>query len=164
MATLSIGLLLTSIPLRTSFSPQHSWASPFRAFLLPDDRRKVSLPLSAFALFYKTIPALYRRCNGLIPPGKPSSSFATQTINPGRRLSALLGLSTSQASPSSNPPAKASPLHGSLLTLEINPPYDEPTPESQGLLKLEAWLSPSEEGAGLYGLSHQRCSLPVQNP
>jgi len=67
-----------------------------------------------------------------------------------------LGLSTSQASPSLNPCVKASPLYASLLTLEMNPPYDEPIPESQGLLKLKAWLSPSVEGAGLFGLSHQQ--------
>jgi len=67
-----------------------------------------------------------------------------------------LGLSTSQASPSSNPPIKASPLYGSLLTLNFQPPYKDWNSESQGLLKLEAWLSPSEEGAGLFGLSHQR--------
>jgi len=49
LATLST-CLPAPYPVEASFSPQRSWASPFRALLLPRDRKKVSLPLSAPAL------------------------------------------------------------------------------------------------------------------
>jgi len=62
----------TPSPLEAFFSLQRSWASPFRAFLLPGDRGGVSSPLSAPALCHKTPSALHRRFSGLLPPGKPS--------------------------------------------------------------------------------------------
>jgi hypothetical protein len=40
-------------PLEASFSSQHSGASPFRAFLLLSDRRRLSSPLSALALLHQ---------------------------------------------------------------------------------------------------------------
>lgn len=66
------------------------------------------------------------------PESHPPLSPPRRLIQVGG-LSALLGLPTSQASPSSDPPGKASPLPGSLLTLEMKPPHDDLTSESQGL-------------------------------
>jgi len=57
--------------LEASFSPQRSWASLFRAFLLPGDRESLSGPPSVLALPDKTITTLPRRFNGLLPPRKP---------------------------------------------------------------------------------------------
>jgi len=56
------------IPLRASFSPQRSWDSPFKAFLLQGDLERFPFLLSTLAILYKTIPALYRRFSGLSPP------------------------------------------------------------------------------------------------
>jgi len=53
LATLS-ARLSTLDPLEASFSSRRSGASPFRAFLLSSDRKKVSLLLSARALSYQT--------------------------------------------------------------------------------------------------------------
>jgi hypothetical protein len=60
-------------PLRTSetsFSPQRSWASPFKAFLLPHDRITLSNNPSALALPYKTLPDLVNTLQRLQPTGK----------------------------------------------------------------------------------------------
>lgn len=94
--------------LEASFSPQHSWASPFKALLLPGDRKKVSLLLSALALPYKTFQALYRRFSGLLPPEKPCSFLHPDVL---RRVGAScsLGLSNLSGSPSADPPKRASP-------------------------------------------------------
>jgi hypothetical protein len=54
----------------TSFSPQRSWASPFKAFLLPHDRTTLSNDPSAHALPYKTLPDLVPALQRLQPTGK----------------------------------------------------------------------------------------------
>jgi len=54
-------------PSEASFSPQRSWASLFRAFLLHKDRKTLSdSPLRSHALF-QTLAALDRRLSGLLP-------------------------------------------------------------------------------------------------
>jgi len=60
-------LLQTS---ETSFSSQHSWASPFKAFLLPHDQITLSNDPSAPALPYKTLPDLVPALQRLKPTGK----------------------------------------------------------------------------------------------
>jgi len=64
---------LAFLPLEASFSSQRSWASPFRAFLLLGDRRRVPSPPSTPALVAKTLARLYApRFSGFAPPKKPS--------------------------------------------------------------------------------------------
>lgn len=61
-------LLLVLIPLRASFSPQRSWDSPFKAFLLQGDLERFPFLSSTLAISCKTIPALHRRFSGFSPP------------------------------------------------------------------------------------------------
>jgi hypothetical protein len=82
LATLSVTSVVP--PLEASFSSPRSWASPFRAFLLPRGRKGVSTSPSARALPTKTFPASIRRSDGLIPREKPVPFFAPGKINSGR--------------------------------------------------------------------------------
>jgi len=84
LATLSVTSVVP--PLEASFSSPRSWAFPFRALLLPRDRKGVSTSPSALALPTKTFPASIRRSDGFLPRGKPVPSFAPGTINSGRGL------------------------------------------------------------------------------
>jgi len=58
-------------PLETSFSPQRSWASLFRAFLRCGDQEPVSRPFLRPRAFPQNRSALYRRLGGFIPPHQP---------------------------------------------------------------------------------------------
>jgi hypothetical protein len=78
--------LQPSQPLEASFSSQRSWASPSRAFLLPDDRSWVSPEPSAPALPCETSSASHRRSSGFLPSEKPSPYLPPQTSNPRRGL------------------------------------------------------------------------------
>lgn len=55
----------TSPPSEASFSSRHSWAFPFRAFLLFGCRRILSKPPAVLTLLFKTSSASNRRLNGL---------------------------------------------------------------------------------------------------
>jgi hypothetical protein len=63
--------LLVPRPWEAFFSPQRSWASPFRAFLRPGDPRPVSRSPLRPRAFPQNPSALYRRLGGLLPPGQP---------------------------------------------------------------------------------------------
>jgi hypothetical protein len=78
--------------LKASFSSQRSWASLFRAFLLPSDRIAVSRNSLRSCAFLPNLPAWYRRSSGLLPPGKPCPLLASRRISPGRNTLALLRL------------------------------------------------------------------------
>jgi hypothetical protein len=132
---------LASDPLEASFSSQHSWASLFRALLLLSDRGRVSSPLSALALPYKTFQALYRRFNGFLPLNKPSPFLRPECLvqvggSCSPELFHLLG------SPSADPPKEASPFSRSPHALGLTPPLDEIRPEPQGLSVSGLALSP----------------------
>jgi len=96
-------------PSRASFSSQRSWALPFRAFLLPGDRRKVSLPHPLLRFAARPVRASCRRFSGLIPPGKPRPSSPPEVL---RRVGAVCspGVSHLPGSPAGNPRRKASPF------------------------------------------------------
>jgi len=100
----------TPYPSEASFSSQHSWASPFRAFFLPSDRSEgFPSPLRSCALLqnhYDLVPALQR----LAPTEKAGLLLAPQRFRSGRNLSCSPGLSNLSGSPSANPPRKSSPL------------------------------------------------------
>jgi len=61
-------------PLEASFSPQRSWASPFRALLRCRDREPVSRPPLRPRAFPQNRSALYRRLGGFDPPHQPCPS------------------------------------------------------------------------------------------
>jgi hypothetical protein len=82
-------------PSEASFSSQRSWASPFRAFLLPGDRQDVSTLSSAPALFQQTS----RPVAGAPAASAPRKSRPPQCprrFSSSRRLCSP-GLSASQA-------------------------------------------------------------------
>lgn len=54
-------------PWEASFSPQHSWASPFRALFRPDDREPISQSPLRPRAFPQNPSALYRRLGGFLP-------------------------------------------------------------------------------------------------
>jgi len=120
-------------PLEASFSLQRSWASPFRAFLLPGDRGRVSPSLSAPALFHKTPSALYRRFSGLIPPGKPSPF-----VPPGGLArvggSCSHGLSDLSGSPAADPSRKSSTPPGIPFHPSDPTSLRKPNPQVLGFL------------------------------
>jgi hypothetical protein len=69
--------------LETSFSPQRSWAFPFRALLLFDDQDEVTFISSALALFYTTFrPRI--GASAMSSRRKSRSPHCPQVIHPGR--------------------------------------------------------------------------------
>jgi hypothetical protein len=86
------------LPSEASLSSQHSWASPSRAFLLPDDRPRVSpKPLRPRAS-HENLPASARRPDGFLPSEKPCPS-CPRVVTPGRNLLLSWAFSTSWALP-----------------------------------------------------------------
>jgi len=67
-------------PLEASFSPQRSWASPFRAFLRCRDRKPVSRSPLRPRAFPQNRSALYRRLGGLLPPHQPYPSLPPECL------------------------------------------------------------------------------------
>jgi hypothetical protein len=81
LATLSMVSALRG-PLEASFSPQRSWAFPFRALLLFDDQDEVTFTPSALALSCKTS----RPCTGasaISSRRKSRSPFCLPGSSPG---------------------------------------------------------------------------------
>jgi len=130
LATLSV--VSAPEPLEASSSPRHSWAPPFKAFLLHGDPENLSIPRSAPALSLKTFSASSRRSDGLLPPWKPYPSSLPDGLDPAGAL-ALLGFTTSQALPPSTAPHQhlsgrvAFPVLASLV------PHETGSPHPQGL-------------------------------
>jgi len=128
-------------PLGISFNPQRSWASLFRALLLPGDRRILSNPsLRSCASWqnpYDLAPALQR----LAPTRKAVPLLAAQVISSGRdRCSPEF--SDLSGSPSVNPWKRASPSFPSPLVLVSPQPYDQELSEPQGLPGRQLGSSP----------------------
>jgi len=76
-------------PSEASFSSQHSWASPFEAFLLDRDRLKVSFKPSAPAIAPETVPGLGTSLQRLPPTVKAVPLFAPGPLRPSRDLCSL---------------------------------------------------------------------------
>jgi len=95
---------------RASFSSQRSWASPFRALLLPDDRKKVTLPLSALAFPRKTLerPRADASAAWSHPRSRSPKSQPVFLRRVGDGYS--LGLTHLSGSLSEDPPREASPF------------------------------------------------------
>jgi len=141
-------------PSEASFSPQHPWALPFKAFLQMSDRGRVPSPLSAPALSRKTSYSLAPALQRLNPTHLAVPLFAPQSFTPGRGLMlswALRPLRLSLRMPTQKAfSAFQAPSHPSSL------PASQPAKNgASGLLLHAAWLSPTEMGAGLSGLPHQ---------
>lgn len=143
-------------PLEASFSFRHSWGSPFRAFLLFDDRAgRFPIPSFALALLHQTVPAWYQSPSDFLPSKKPCPLLLPWGFSPGRGLHALLSIRTFRALP----PQKPDPwrLSSGRPFRSFDKPASRPT--HRGTLRVEAftaWLFPSEEGAGPFGLFHRR--------
>jgi hypothetical protein len=89
-------------PLEVSFNLQRSWASPYRAFFLSDDRTTLSNRSLRSCAFPQNLPALYRRSSGLVPSEKRSPLASLDSSSrPGSH--ALLGLRASRAFPPEDP-------------------------------------------------------------
>jgi len=128
-------------PLGISFNPQRSWASLFRALILPDDRKILSdLPLRSCALRqnpYDLAPALQR----LIPIRKAAPLFATRVFSSGRdRCSPEL--SDLSGTPSVGPKKRASTSLRSPRVLVDPQPYDKKSSEPQGIPDRQLGCSP----------------------
>lgn len=120
-----------ALPLEASFSPQRSWALPFRAFLLPDGRSGVSPRPAAPALSRETLTASRRRSSGFLPPGKPYPlSLPEGLIRVGAL--ALLGLRPLGSS-LRRTNRKASPLSAPLSSFDFPGPYGLGKRGPQGL-------------------------------
>jgi hypothetical protein len=123
------------------FSFRRSWASPFRAFLLPGDRPGLSTGPSAPALSPETSSALGRRFDGLIPPRKPYPFAQPDRLNPVGAL-ALLGFRASQVFlPLSGSDGRLS-RRMSLPVLASVTPRGTRSPHPQGVSRGRLGISP----------------------
>jgi len=124
-----------------SFNPQRSWASPFRAFLLPGDRKTLaglSFRSCAFGQNpHDLAPALQR----LAPTRKAVPLVAPQVFSSGwDRCSPEL--SDLSGSPSGDPWKRASPSLPSPHVLPGSQPYDKKPVEPQGIAGRRLGSSP----------------------
>jgi hypothetical protein len=95
-------------PSEASFSPQHPWASPSRAFLLPGDRSRVSPRTLRSCASLQNLSALHRRSSGFLPPEKPCPfSLPERLIRVGASCSP--GTSSLSGLPSADPTEKLLP-------------------------------------------------------
>jgi len=158
LATLSVASALE--PLGASFSPRHSWASPFRALLLRGDRGNLSASLLRPCALSRNLlgfgPALRR----VDPTAEAVPLFATGWIRSGR-------------GPCSPGPAglSGSPSAGRIRQVSLPPE----NPRGVGLSRpsrngVAAPSGPSQQAArrfpsrdaGLSGLSAARLSHPLR--
>jgi len=95
-------------PSEASFSSQHSWASPFEAFLLTRDQPKVSFRPSTPAIAPKTVPGLGTSLQRLPPTCKAVPLFAPGHLRPSRDLLLPWDFSALQALPPLGPPGSVS--------------------------------------------------------
>jgi hypothetical protein len=143
-------------PLVACFSLQRSWAFPFRAFLPPGDRSKVSLAPSALALSCETFRP---RTGASAAFSRPASRTPVRTLGCYTRSGppALLGFFGLSGSPSAGPTRKRLPFEFSLSSFA-------PSSLTAGVRRdLRArspggLASPSVEGAGLSDLLHRSSS------
>jgi hypothetical protein len=143
-------------PVGASFSSRRPWASPFRAFILPGDREEgfPSSP-SAPALSRQTFPAWRRSLGGLIPPRKPCPLLLPWMFIPGRGLVLSWAFRPFRLSLPKNPRRGFSPRSHPSRSFPRTAlrPNGSGTP---GVSGSPGPASPSEEGAGPYGLFHRR--------
>jgi hypothetical protein len=128
-------------PLGISFNPQRSWASLFRALILPGDRKTLSdSPLRSCAFRqnpYDLAPALQR----LAPTQKAVPLMAPQVFSSGRDRCSL-ELSDLSGSPSADPRKRTSPSFPSPHVLVSPQPYDQKPGEPQGVTDRQLGFSP----------------------
>jgi hypothetical protein len=119
-------------PLKASFSPQRSWALPFRALFLSRDRVTLSDQSFRSCAFLQNLPALYRRFNGFIPREKRFPYLLARDILPGQDslLSWASGLS---GSPSGRSMSRASPSRHAPRVLRWRLPHGTHPHEPQGV-------------------------------
>jgi len=131
---------VTPTPSGTSFSPQRSWASPFRAFLLPGDRRTLASSPSAPALSEKA-----RRPSRGAPAASshPKSRAPCHTGYLARvGTAALLGFLGLSGSPSDGPRKRPSPSPPDPRVLTGPQPYDKKPDGPQGVPGRQLGCSP----------------------
>jgi hypothetical protein len=156
LATLSTAYQLLN-PSEASLSPQHSWDSPFRAFLLTCDRSPLTKtplrPCTPLENHSGLLPVLQR----LDPTSKAVPLVAPQRFSLGRDL-LLSWASDLSGAPSDRAKVRASPSYLAPLVL---PSYALTSlgPGTSGFPASISSAFPSEKGAGLSGLSHQLPSL-----
>jgi hypothetical protein len=122
------------------FQPPTLWASPFRAFLLPDDRRKVSLPHPLVRFLMKPVRASHRRFSGFIPSEKPFPSMPPEFLH---RVGDFCspGFDHLSGSPSEGPCRGASPFPASPLVLPNPTALQPPRRWISGFLCLRPGIS-----------------------
>jgi hypothetical protein len=140
---------LALLPSVALVNHQHSWASPFKAFLLSSDRKYLPISPSAPAIRIKTPQDLYPSLQRFTPTQKAVLLLAPQSPQGGAYCS--LGPSDLPDSPASWPTAKASPFCCSPLVLAQLNPLESSLPVPQGLSLQSARLLPLRV-AGLLGL------------
>jgi hypothetical protein len=150
------GGVSTPRPVEASFSFRRSWASPFRALILPSDREEgfPSSP-SAPALSRQTYPAWQWSLGGLIPPRKPCPLLLPWMFTPGRGLMLSWAFRPFGLSRPKNPRRGFSPQphpSRSFPRTALQPPGSG----TSGVSGSSGLASPSEEDAGPFGLFHRR--------
>jgi len=119
LATLSTSRTVPT-PSEASFSSQRSWASPFRAFLLPGDRSNRPQSDLPSLRFPTKPPGLVPALQRFPPTEKAAPLSATQMISPGQGHLLSWDFRASQALSPVKTPKRSSPPLRSPLAL---PPY-----------------------------------------
>jgi len=128
-------------PWEVSFNPQRSWASLFKAFLLPGDRKTLSsLPLRSYASDGNLSTSI-SRFSGFLPPRKPCPFLPPKCLAQ-VGTSCSLELFDLSGSPSTKCKLEALSFELSPLSLMNPQPYDKKSTETQGLLLGSLALSP----------------------
>jgi len=150
LATLSTASQLPKSS-EASFSLQHSWDSPFKAFLLTRESNYFSVAPLRPCTFPKNLLGLPPVLQRFIPTSKAVSLSAPRRFSSGRNL-LLSWASDLSGSPADHSRKKASPFLPSLLVLRSHTlaSLGPGTTRSSAMIRL---ASPSEKGAGLSGLS-----------
>jgi hypothetical protein len=108
-----------SLPREPLSAPNAHELRPSEPCLLPGDRKKVTLPLSAPAFSRKTLTGLAPTLQRLDPTRKAVPLICNPTFYVGSGTCALMGLTTSQALPPKTLPMKHLPSRLSLSALPI---------------------------------------------
>jgi len=111
-------------PSEASFSSQRSWASPFRALLLPGDRSDRYRPDLPLLRFTTKPPGLVPTLQRVTPTEKAAPLNATQMISPGRGLLLSWDFGASQALPPAKTPKRSSSPPRSPLALPTHKPLN----------------------------------------
>lgn len=118
-------------PSGASFSSQRSWASPFKAFLRPNDREMLSHPSLRSRAFLQDLLSLVSAPQRFPPVEPAAPSIAPQVFNLGQGQLAFLGFLVSRAFPPPDQGASFS-LAPTLPALSCAPRLHDPQPEPRG--------------------------------